>query len=264
MRKMLPLLLLLASAAGAKEARRGYLGVVPAPLDAETREMHKIPPETTSGVVIAEVLPDTAAARAGIRAGDVLVYLDRVEVNDVDRVRALVAAHREGDTVTFAVRRGSERIEGTVTLGAWPEEAPFEVEEGDATGRSERLARLRREAEELRRRVEARIEARAHEVHDPLAGFLHREERLLEEARKAADPKRAAFHEARLDLLRELRRELPAAGGFRIEGPAVERRIEVRRLDGAGPFSAHEERLARLERKVDEILELLRHPPKRK
>lgn len=255
------LLFALAAAAQATVAERGQLGVVPAPLDQETRQMFRIPAETATGVVLAEILPGSAAAAAGMKAGDVLFFLDRQEVNSPDQLRELVRAHRAGDVVTYALRRGGETVDGTLTLGsAAGAEEEIVVAEADEP----RVRDLELQLEELRRRVERRREEVARQW-DTLAPWIDREERLLEEAKKAADPKRQAWHEARLDLLRTMRKERAAAGHAepphlfrgRLVGPdgsLLERAaIHVERVDAA------ERRLERLEKKVDEILELLRH-----
>jgi hypothetical protein len=258
------MILLLAAAAAAQEASSepGQLGVVPAPLDPETRQMFRIPAETATGVVLSEILPGSAAAAAGMKAGDVLFFLDRQEVKSPDQLRELVRAHRAGDVVTFALKRGGETIDGTLTLGpaAGVETEVLVVEEAGEP----RVRELELQLQELRRRVEKRREEVARR-HDPLEPWIDREERLLGEAKKAADPKKQAWHEARLDLLRTMRKERAAADhpdypGFfrgRLVGPGgsvlEHTAVQLGRVDAA------ERRLERLEKKVDEILELLRH-----
>ncbi len=65
-------------------------------------------PLNTHGIVVSEVLPNSAAELAGIRAGDILQEWDRKSVASVKDYRARVAAAQEGETVMIFIRRGQE------------------------------------------------------------------------------------------------------------------------------------------------------------
>jgi uncharacterized iron-regulated protein len=70
--------------------------------------------ETARRVLI--VQPDSAGARAGFKAGDVLVSLDGVRLADRELYTRLMAGKRWGDTATFVVRRGTEEVSLTAVF----------------------------------------------------------------------------------------------------------------------------------------------------
>jgi len=68
------------------------------------------------GVRVAEVIPGSPAAAAGLRPGDVLVSLDGTPLADVRGYSAALKAHQAGDTITLIVRRDGEEMTLTATL----------------------------------------------------------------------------------------------------------------------------------------------------
>ena len=58
------------------------------------------------GVLIEQVLPDSPAAQAGVRAGDTLERLGGRTVHTMDEVAEILASHRPGDVVDVEVRSG--------------------------------------------------------------------------------------------------------------------------------------------------------------
>lgn len=62
------------------------------------------------------VQPDSPGARAGFKAGDVLVSLDGTPLADRELYTRLMAGKRWGDTATFVVRRGAEEISLTAVF----------------------------------------------------------------------------------------------------------------------------------------------------
>ena len=69
------------------------------------------------GVRIASVEPGSAAAKAGLKVGDVVLAVDGKTVASSDQLRAAIAAHKPSDKVSLRVKRsGSVRTVG-VTLG---------------------------------------------------------------------------------------------------------------------------------------------------
>lgn len=71
---------------------------------------------SNDGVLITEVVPGSAAARARLRRGDVLVAIDGKRTNSLADLRRIIAAKRVGDAVDVRARRGSEYFEVKVTL----------------------------------------------------------------------------------------------------------------------------------------------------
>jgi putative serine protease PepD len=79
------------------------------------------PPASGSGARIAELRgSDTPAAKAGLRAGDVITALDGNEIASPDELQTAVSAHRPGDTVTVTYQRGGTSHTAQVKLGTRP------------------------------------------------------------------------------------------------------------------------------------------------
>jgi len=91
---------------------RGYLGVAVTPVTPETREAARLP--DARGALVAEVVPGSAAASAGVRPGDVIVRFQGEDVADPRELTRRVAATPPGTSVTLEVARPG----GTATLSA--------------------------------------------------------------------------------------------------------------------------------------------------
>jgi hypothetical protein len=78
------------------------------------------PRESGDGVRIADVLPGHAAARAGIREGDVLVRFAGRSLRSFDDLKAVIADRRPGDTVDVVYLRDGEDRAVTAKLDARP------------------------------------------------------------------------------------------------------------------------------------------------
>jgi C-terminal processing protease CtpA/Prc len=69
------------------------------------------------GVGIAAVRPNSAAARAGLQAGDVIVKLAGAATPDPVALRGVMSKRQPGEKVVVVVRRDAKTIEVEVTLG---------------------------------------------------------------------------------------------------------------------------------------------------
>ena len=243
-------LITLVAPAVAQEKARGYLGVSVASLDAETRTAHRVPEAVQHGVVLTEVRAGTAAARAGLRAGDVVTSFDGKRIETIEALGAAIRAHSPGDRVRYTVRRGTGTIQGALILGHRPAEREGDGDEprpaprrvppagDDIDGRRDKV---QKEIETMRRRVMAeRRKATATAKTDRprrrrggLDMWKVRERELMGAAKERGDERAKAHHRSRLGLLEELKE-----AGVPVGGPQGNR-------------------LARVERKLDHILELL-------
>lgn len=107
--EVLPVIQELRAVANGEPRIEGYLGVELVPRSDGGR-----------GAVINLVTPDSPAAAAGIRAGDVVIAADR---SPVDGQAAFVAAIRDkspGDSIDIVVLRGGERLTLTAVLAERP------------------------------------------------------------------------------------------------------------------------------------------------
>ena len=68
------------------------------------------------GVLVREVSPGTAAAQAGLKAGDVITKVDGVEVRTVDELRRELREKREKKSVPLIVVRNGSQLTINVTL----------------------------------------------------------------------------------------------------------------------------------------------------
>jgi len=71
-----------------------------------------------AGVRVQQVMPDSAAAAAGMQAGDVIVALDGEAVTDLRSFSALLKARAPGDSVVVGIIRDGETTEVQAVLGA--------------------------------------------------------------------------------------------------------------------------------------------------
>ena len=90
--------------------RRAYIGVSTA--------------EGNGGAVVREATAGGPAARAGLRAGDVIVSVDGERIGDPDDVAAAIRDRRPGESVDVEVRRDGELRTLQIELTARPEQAP--------------------------------------------------------------------------------------------------------------------------------------------
>ncbi len=85
------------------EVRRGRLGVSVQDLTPDLAQAFGI--STTQGAVIAQVLPDSAAQRAGLKAGDIVVAINDRPIRDAKDLRNAIGLSSVGSWVTLAILR---------------------------------------------------------------------------------------------------------------------------------------------------------------
>lgn len=85
----------------------GYLGIVLA----EAAEV---------GARISQVMPNSPAAKAGLKADDLFLSFAGRAVQDADSLLNALGRHKPGDVVAFRVKRGSEEVQLQATLDRWP------------------------------------------------------------------------------------------------------------------------------------------------
>ncbi len=78
---------------------------------------------TRKGAEVGEVTNGSAASKAGVQAGDVIVSIDGKSVTGAESLTGYVREHESGDVVILAVVRDGKAIELTATLTTKSEEA---------------------------------------------------------------------------------------------------------------------------------------------
>jgi S1-C subfamily serine protease len=104
---------------GAQRVERPWLGAKIAPLTRDLVQTLKLP--SSSGVVIAAIYPGSAADKAGLREGDVLLAVDDLPVDDEGAFNYRIGVHRDGDTARLKFRHGAAERTVSVRLAAPPQ-----------------------------------------------------------------------------------------------------------------------------------------------
>jgi Do/DeqQ family serine protease len=99
------------------KVRRGQLGVAIEPVTPELAS--KLGMQEVRGVVVGAVTPNSSAARAGIREGDVILAFNATPVTDGNTLRNQVASTVPGTAVKLTVSREGREQEIEVTLGEY-------------------------------------------------------------------------------------------------------------------------------------------------
>ena len=97
---------------------RGYMG---ATLQAVSQDMAPLLGlKEGKGAIVGQVVPNGPAAKAGLKAGDVVTAIDGTKVNSSEDLTMDVIAHAPGSSVTLDVVRNSQPMKVTVNLGQRP------------------------------------------------------------------------------------------------------------------------------------------------
>ncbi|PTB93149.1 serine endoprotease DegQ, partial [Marinobacter sp. Z-F4-2] len=96
------------------EVRRGVLGVRGNDLTQEIAKALDL--DVSQGAFVAEVLPDGAAAEAGLKSGDVIVGVNGEKIRTFADLSARVNTIGPGKEVTITVLRDGDERQYTVTL----------------------------------------------------------------------------------------------------------------------------------------------------
>ncbi|SJZ58274.1 S1C family serine protease [Garciella nitratireducens] len=92
---------------------RPYLGVMIKDIDEETSQIYKLP----VGVLVVEVVENSAADKAGLQPGDVIIEIDGEKILSAEELTQKISNKKVGDKIhLIAVRNGDENKEFTITL----------------------------------------------------------------------------------------------------------------------------------------------------
>ncbi|MEE2731469.1 MAG: DegQ family serine endoprotease [Pseudomonadota bacterium] len=97
------------------EVKRGQLGVVIQDLTPDLAEAFDL--DGKQGVVVSEVQPDSAADKAGIKQGDVIIEFDGKGMKSAAQLRNAVGIRRVGDKVKIKVIRDGGTKQLTAKIG---------------------------------------------------------------------------------------------------------------------------------------------------
>lgn len=98
---------------------RGWLGVSIQPVTPELAKAMQLPKE--EGALVAQVLPDSPAQKAGLQAGDVIVEYDGHAIAKAEDLPRLVAGTPVEQTATMKVLRDGKPLTVTARIAEMPE-----------------------------------------------------------------------------------------------------------------------------------------------
>ena len=98
------------------EVRRGRLGVIVQDLTPDLADALDI--DASSGALISQVLPDSAAADAGLREGDVVTKVNGRSIEGAGDLRNVIGLSRAGEKVELEYLRDGDRLVQAVVIRA--------------------------------------------------------------------------------------------------------------------------------------------------
>ncbi|ELY2497977.1 serine endoprotease DegQ [Cronobacter muytjensii] len=96
------------------EVKRGLLGIKGTEMSADIAKAFNL--NTQRGAFVSEVLPNSGSAKAGIKAGDVIVSLNGRPLNSFAELRSRIATTEPGTKVKLGLLRNGKAQEVEVTL----------------------------------------------------------------------------------------------------------------------------------------------------
>ncbi|MDI3468053.1 MAG: Outer membrane stress sensor protease DegS [Pseudolabrys sp.] len=108
---------------GGKTVERPWLGARMQAVTADIADSLNLVRPT--GALVANVLPDSPAAKAGLKAGDLIVSIDGQTVDDVNAFNYRFATKPLGGTAKLGIRRDGKEMTATVALAS-PPQAPLD------------------------------------------------------------------------------------------------------------------------------------------
>ncbi len=109
--------------------QRAYLGVY---MDSVTEAISRsLGLKVDKGALITDVVPGSAADKAGIRPQDVIVGFENLEISNSSELRAAVLNYPAGSQVRITIDRFGERIVVTAVLGTLSQESTSSQEESE-------------------------------------------------------------------------------------------------------------------------------------
>ena len=104
------------------KVRRGHLGVVAQPMTPDLASQFGLP--EVKGLVVSSVMPNSVAARAGLRRGDVIIGFNGDPVADGNELRNRVANTAPGSEVRLTIIRDGQQQRMQITVGEYQPQSP--------------------------------------------------------------------------------------------------------------------------------------------
>ena len=98
------------------KVKRPYIGITGMDLDEQTAKANNL----VTGIYVKSVDDFSAAEKAGIKIGDVIVEADGKTITTMDELNEIKNSHQIGDEMKIKVNRDGQEKELTITLGEQP------------------------------------------------------------------------------------------------------------------------------------------------
>jgi serine protease Do len=98
------------------KVEHGYMGIGIADVTPDEAKFFNV--KTAIGAVVSQVEPDSPAAKAGLKTGDVITELNGKTVNDAGELQVAVGQKQPGTKLDLTVMRDGKRMEVPVTIEA--------------------------------------------------------------------------------------------------------------------------------------------------
>ena len=108
------------------EIERGFLGVSLGPVTDDIADSLGL--QANRGEIVQSVQDDSAAAEAGLQAGDIITTINGQDVTSEQTVIFLIANLQPGETVPLQVLRNGRTVDLSATLGKRPTEAELRAQ----------------------------------------------------------------------------------------------------------------------------------------
>tara|TARA_B100000700_G_scaffold80197_1_gene90279 strand:+ start:1640 stop:3043 length:1404 start_codon:yes stop_codon:yes gene_type:complete len=109
------------------ETKRGWLGVRIQDVTQEIADVEKL--DTPRGALVASVADNSPSAKAGIKAGDIILEFNGVKINQMKELPAIVAKTKVGTNVEVKIWRNKKELTKNVLLGRLETSEDFKVTE---------------------------------------------------------------------------------------------------------------------------------------
>ena len=96
------------------EVKRAYIGIHI--LDINSRMAEELELANANGVLIAKVLKNSAAEKAGIKSYDVITEINNRKINSVSQLNESIIQYDPGDKIICTITRGNKELDFEISL----------------------------------------------------------------------------------------------------------------------------------------------------